>query len=110
MRHKSCWLPVVALIVPAGNYSSLRGRMAERHGTFPFQAQAWPFAWLRESLSRPKQSGGRVTTAGRKLNARGCLSPTKEVTGSQAGHPGAEGGASVVLWRGAGRIARGPAV
>ena len=40
-------------------------------------------------MSRPEQSGGRVTATDVKMTARGRLSPTKEVTGGQAGHHGA---------------------
>ena len=45
-------------------------------------------------MSRPERSGGRVTTTEKKLIARGCLSPTKEVTGSRRATMAQEGGAS----------------
>ena len=45
-------------------------------------------------MSRPEQSGGRVTTTERKLIAHGCLSPTKEVTGSRRATMAQESGAS----------------
>ena len=45
-------------------------------------------------VSRPEQSGGRVTTTETKLIARSRLSPTKEVTGGRRATIAQEGGAS----------------
>ena len=48
----------------------------------------------RGDVSRPEQSGGRVTTTERILIARGRLSPTKEAAGGQQATLAQEGGAS----------------
>ena len=45
-------------------------------------------------MSRPEQSGGRVTATEKKLIARGRLSPTKEVTGGRRATLAQESGAS----------------
>ena len=41
---------------------------------------------IQGDVSRPKQSGGRVTATEKKMIARGRLSPTKEVTGGCWAH------------------------
>ncbi|HBB16576.1 MAG TPA: hypothetical protein DCZ97_06045 [Syntrophus sp. (in: bacteria)] len=45
-------------------------------------------------MSRPEQSGGRVTATEKKMIARGRLSPTKEVTGGCRATMAQESGAS----------------
>ena len=49
---------------------------------------------IQGDVSRPKQSGGRVTATEKKLIARGRLSPTKEVTGGRRATLAQESGAS----------------